>query len=134
VTCRGLAPLAAVCVVLGACSTDEGQRTPAKDPALLALLTDGRLLRATPDAVAGSVRLTPARLRRESGRLIAVTPGRRHLGVLLRRAGSMRSEVVVLTARGLRPHARLRLPMRGAVSAVALVAPSPDRLVAVVST
>jgi hypothetical protein len=128
---RRLAALALVCVVLAACSTDEGRRTPVEEPTLLALLTDGRLMRATPDAVAGGVRLTRARLRRESSRLIALTPGRRHLGVLLRRAGSRRSEVAVLSMRGLRPVGRLRLPMRGATTAAALVAPAPDRLVVV---
>jgi hypothetical protein len=127
-----LAPVAAVCLVaLTGCEGDDGRRTPVREPTLLALLTDGRLLRATPDAVRGSVRLAWAPLRPESSRLIAVTPGRRHLGVLLRRAGSRQSEVVVLGMRGLRPRARLRLPTRGTVNAVALVAPSPDRLVAV---
>lgn len=121
---------AAVLLALAGCSGEDG-RAPPRDPTLFAILTDGRLVSATPHRVTEAVRLTRAPLKPVSQRLIAVTPGRRFLAVLLTKEGAGRDEVVILTARGLRVHARVSLHGGGDTTAAALVAPARDRLVAV---
>jgi hypothetical protein len=115
-------------VMLVGCSNDEASSTPEERP-LLALLADGRLMNATTARVEEGVRLTTGTLRPVSGRLMALIPGRRLVAVLLAASGSRRSEVVVLTARGLHVTARVRLPVDRGTRATALVAPAADRVV-----
>jgi hypothetical protein len=124
------AVLLALCAgVPMSCSDDDPHSAP-EEQAILALLSDGRVVSGTTARVREAVRLTRQPLRATSGRLLAVTPDRRRMGVLLTTAGSRRSEVVVLTARGLRVRARIPLPLDRKTRATALVAPTSNRLVA----
>jgi hypothetical protein len=93
----------------------------------VALLTDGELVNGTTARLGEGVRLTEGTLRPRSGRLIAVTPDRRLVAVLL--ATTRSREVVVLTARDLPITARVQLPVGDTTSATTLVAPVNDRLV-----
>jgi hypothetical protein len=115
-------------VTLVGCSGDEPSSTPQERP-LLALLTNGELVTGTTARLGKAVRLTKGRLRPISTRLLAVAPDRRVVAVLLATPGSGRSEVVVLTTRGLRVRARIRLPVDRSTRATTLLAPVPDRLV-----
>jgi hypothetical protein len=127
-TYRLAALLALFSLVLPACSDNEDRRGQ-RSPTAFAVLTDGRLVKATASRVVGRVRLARTRLKPETRRLLAVTPDRRLVGVLLRSERSARTEVALVTARGLRIHARVRLRMDRGAQAVALVAPTPHRLV-----
>jgi hypothetical protein len=115
-------------LLLASCSMSD-ERTSVQDPRLLALLTDGRLLSATPEEVREEVSLTRARLKLLSRRLIAVTPGGRTVGVLLLRRDMAGAEVAILSVRGLRNRSRVALPIGRDVRALAIVAPVPHRLV-----
>jgi hypothetical protein len=124
-----LAVVAAISlVVLVGCSRNEPDSTPPERP-LLALLTDGELVTGTTARLGAGVRLTKGPLRPRSGRFLALTSDRRLVAVLLAASGSRRSEVVVLTTRGLRVRARIDLRVDRKTSATTLVAPAPDRLV-----
>lgn len=109
--------------------TGDNEKPPSRPPTLVAILTDGRLVTALPDKVTKTVRLTDARLRPASRRLIAVTPTGRLMGVLLVPAGSERSEVALVTADRLAVRARVSLPMESGAKAAVLVAPTRNRLV-----
>ena len=115
-------------VVLLGCSGDSPDSSP-QDRALVALLANGQLVKGTTARLGEGLRLTRRPLRAMSGRLIALTPDRRLLAVLLAAPRSRRSEVVVLTAHGLHVRARIQLPFDRKARASALVAPAPDRLV-----
>jgi hypothetical protein len=114
--------------MLVGCSDDDSSSSPQERP-LLALLTDGRLVNGTTARLEEGVRLAKGARTLMSGRLMAVTPDRRQVAVLLTAPGSRRSEVVVLTPRSLRVRARIRLPVDRKTKATTLVAPVPDRLV-----
>jgi hypothetical protein len=117
-------------VTLVGCSGDEPDSTPPERP-LLALLTSGELVKGTTARLEEGVRLTTETLRPVSSRLMAVTPDRRLVAVLLAASRPRRSEVAVLTTRGLHIRARIRLPVDRRTRATTLVAPVPDRLVVV---
>jgi hypothetical protein len=125
-----LAVVVAGFVTLAGCSGDEPDSTPPERP-LLALLTSGELVKGTTARLEERVRLTKGTLRPVSSRLMAVTPDRRQVAVLLAAPRTRRSDVVVLTTRGLRIRARIRLPVDRRTRATTLVAPVPDRLVVV---
>jgi hypothetical protein len=115
-------------VTLVGCADDEPDSTPPERP-LLALLTNSELVHGTTARLGEGVRLTNGTLRPISARLIAVTPDRRLASALLMASRSRRTEVVVLTTRGLRVRARIQLPVNRGTRATTLVAPAPDRLV-----
>lgn len=115
-------------VLLAGCSTGD-ERTSVQDSKLLALLTDGRLVSATPEEIHEHVVLTRARLKPLSRRLIAVTPDGRTVGVLLLRRERADADVAILSVRGLRVRARAALPIGRGVRALAIVAPARHRLV-----
>jgi hypothetical protein len=113
-------------VLLVGCA-DESPDWSRQDRPLVALLSDGELVNGTIARLGEGVRLTEGTLRPLSGRLIAVTPDRRLVAVLL--ATTRSREVVVLTARDLPITARVQLPVDDTTSATTLVAPVNDRLV-----
>jgi hypothetical protein len=69
-------------VLLLGCA-DESPDSSRQDRPLVALLTDGELVNGTTARLGEGVRLTEGTLRPRSGRLIAVTPDRRLVAVLL---------------------------------------------------
>jgi hypothetical protein len=125
-----LAVVVAVSFVTLAGCVDNEPGSNAPERRLLALLSDGRLVKGTTARLGERVRLTNETLRPTSGRLMAVTPDRRLVAVLIVGSRSRRSDVVVLTTRGLDVRARIHLPVDRNTSATTLVAPNPDRLVA----
>jgi hypothetical protein len=117
--------------VVPACSDDDRDRVPTRRPTLLAVLTDGQLVRTTLPGGTRTVRLSRTRSRPVSGRLLAVTPDGRHVAVLTVPDASPGGVITVLTLPDLRIARRLRLPADSRTTATAAVSPEPDRVVVV---
>jgi hypothetical protein len=117
--------------VVPACADDDRDRVPAARPTLLAVLTDGQLMRTTLPGVTRTARLSRTPSRAVSGRLLAVTPDGRHVAVLTVPEASTGGVITVLTLPDLRIARRLRLPADGRTTATAAVSPEPDRLVVI---